>query len=82
MATFTISLSGSAIVNGSKSWTLSDADVQKLSTFTLAKYAAAGSSITAAQALGLWTQDFVNRTISDVGEHQRAIASVPPVVFT
>lgn len=79
MATFTISLSGSAVVNGSKSWTLSDADVQALSTFTIQKF---GPTLTAQQALTLWAQDFVNRTISDVLVYQKSVAVVPPLTFT
>ena len=81
MATFTISLSGSAVVNGSKNWTLTDADVQKLSTFLIAKYGGS-SSITAGQALSLWVQDFVNSTISDVRTYQQATAVVVPPAFT
>lgn len=78
MATFTISLSGSAVVNGSKSWTLSDADVQSLATFLINKYGAA----TAQQALALWAQDFVNTTISNVQIYQKSTATVPPLTFT
>jgi len=81
MATFQISLSGSAVANGSKNWTLSDADVQKLVTFLIAKYG--GSvSITSTQALSLWTQDFVNSTVSDVKAYQLATTPIAPIVFT
>ncbi len=82
MATFTISLSGSTVVNGSKSWTLSDADVQSLSNFLIAKFSFNGPPLTPAQALLAWVQDFVNQTVSNVASFQKAQIIVPPVTFT
>lgn len=78
MATFTISLSGSAVVTGSKSWTVSDADVQTLVNFLSNKF----STSTPQQALLAWSQDFVSRTISDVRGYQQSQAAITPLTFT
>jgi hypothetical protein len=83
MATFTIGLSGSAVVNGSKNWTLSDGDVQSLVNFLVVKYSgSAVPALTAQQCLALWAQDFVNRTIADVKGVPAGNGGVPPIVFT
>lgn len=82
MATFTISLSGSAVVNGSKNWTVSDADVQRLVDFLIARYSPPTGPLTPQQALLAWTQDFVTHAANDARNHQRAQAVVAPVVFT
>lgn len=83
MATFTISISGSAVVNGSKNWAVADADIQTLSTFMIAKYSSPGQAqLTAPQALSAWAQDFVNRTIAEVRSYQQSQAAVSPIVFT
>lgn len=78
MATFTISLSGSSVVNGTKNWTLTDADVQLLVTFLTNKF----SATTPQQALLAWSQDFVGRTINEVRNYQQNQAAVAPIVFT
>lgn len=83
MATFTISLSGSAVVNGSKSWTVSDADVQGLVTFLIATYSVPGGpTLTPQQALLAWTQSFVSGTIAQVQRYQRTQAAIAPITFT
>lgn len=81
MATFTIAFSGSGVFNGSKSWTISDADEQKLIDFLVTKYAGQ-STPTSSQALSSWTQEFVNQTIADVRAYQKSQAVAAPIVFT
>jgi hypothetical protein len=78
MATFTISLSGSSVVNGSKNWTVSDADVQILVNFLANRF----STPPNAQALAAWTQDFVSSTINQVRSFQQTQAIVTPITFT
>lgn len=89
MATFTISLSGSTVVNGSKSWTVSDADVQALVNYlvpTMTAESGSKTTLTPSQALLAWAQGFVSETVSNVQFHQRqqqaAALSVPPLSFT
>lgn len=83
MATFTISISGSAVVNGTKNWTVSDADIQKLADFMIERYSASGQiPLTAPQGLSMWAQSFVNQTISDVQGYQKAKAAIAPMAFT
>lgn len=77
MATFSISLSGSGVVNGSKNWTISDADVQALLNYLEGVYPAPTSQ----QVLANWAQAFVRRTIEEVKAHQRTQANIPPIVF-
>lgn len=79
MATFTIGITGSSVVNGSKSWTLSDADVQKLVDYQMAIYP--GANPTPQQALVMWAQTFVDKTIQDVKNHQKANLAVAPIAF-
>lgn len=86
MPTVTISLAGSAIVNGSKPYTISDPDVQTLINHIIAKYSpAAGPPLTNTQALLKWTQLFVDNTTNEVhrkqvNDAQQAI-NIPPIVF-
>lgn len=88
MPTFTISLSGSTVVNGSKSWTISDADVQSLADFLVAQYTPAASApLSYSQALLAWVQEFVSTTIGRVQHYQteknrQQVATAPPVSFT
>lgn len=82
MATLTISLSGSNVVNGSKSWTVTNADVQKLVDCLIARHSALASQITAQQALLAWAQQFVDQTRTDVHEHQRSLVAVAPIGFS
>lgn len=95
MAQLTISLSGSSVVNGSKSWTLSDADVQKLIDYMIVKYTfkrgpkqPAVVPPTAIQALNFWVSSFVDNTVAEITSSQRdkaakaAEAAVTPITFT
>lgn len=84
MATFTITLSGSAVVNGTKSWTVSDTDVQSLVNYLQVKYftgGPGGSAPTPQQALLSWCQDWVTTTIGQVQNFVRAQASIAPITF-
>lgn len=71
MATLTISLAGSSVVNGSKSWTVSDADVQALIDYNATKYSGGSRGetvppLTPAQALLAWAQGFVRQSAAEV----------------
>lgn len=77
MATFTISLASTPFT-GSKSWTLSDADVTSLITYLNNRYAPA----TGAAALVSWAQNFVNRTVAEVQDFQQTQVQVPSITFT
>lgn len=78
MATFTISLSGSGVVNGSKSWDISDADTTLLVAYLRNRYSTATNQL----ALAAWTQDFVGGTIMQVRNAQQSSAPITPIVFT
>lgn len=86
MATFTISLSGSTVVNGSKSWTVSDADVQLLVDYMAKKFAGRGNPpLPNGQALLAWVTSFVQTTVGEIQyqktqEAQRAV-TVSPLSF-
>lgn len=91
MATLTISLAGSSVVNGSKSWTVSDADVQSLIDYMALKYAPGSrgpnrTPLAPAQALSAWAQGFVtgsaNEVRSDKMRQAQAAVSVAPITFT
>lgn len=95
MATLQISLSGSAVINGSKSYTLTDADVQTLISYMQTKFATANSDgsttpLTAAQALLAWANDWVSSTRDEIRSRALTNAkqqaadqvSVPPIVFS
>ena len=83
MATFTISLSGSSVVNGSKSWTISDADVQALTNYLSAAYGRPppAAPLTPQQCLLAWVQDFVGQTVANVKDYQRSAAVITPITF-
>lgn len=78
MATFTISLSGSTVVNGSKSWTVSDTDVQTLINYLEVMY----NVSTPSAALLAWVQDFVSTTVNDVRQKNTIQQPPPPLSFT
>lgn len=78
MATFTISLAGSAVINGSKSWTISDADVTNLINYLNFTYAPLANGT----ALVAWAQGFVTRTISDVKNFMQLQNPPASIVFT
>lgn len=87
MPTLTISLAGSSVVNGSKTWTVTDEDVQTLIDFQRGKYSERGKTpLTNQQALVAWAQNFVRQTVGEIHTAQREAAqaalNVPPIVFT
>lgn len=87
MATVTISLAGSSVVNGTKNYTISDADVQTLINHMIAKYSpAAGPPLTNMQALLKWAQRFVDATSGEIQATQVHDATqaidIPLIVFT
>ncbi len=77
MAALTISLSGSSVVNGSKSFTISDADVQRwINQLTAASPLPAQ---TPQQVLVAWANLVVQRAIGDVQAFERAAAPITPI---
>ncbi len=91
MATLTISLSGSAVVNGSKSYTVSDVDIQSLLNWAASVYAVQlaaqfnpsntpGFVPTNAQILLAWVQGFIDSTKASVQRFQTAAPTVPPPI--
>ncbi len=81
MPTLTFSLAGSAIVNGSIPFTISDADVQKWVDYLVA-IAPAATPPTPAQALTHWARGVVAGTVADVQAYNRARADVPIIVIS
>ncbi len=81
MATFTMALSGSGVVNGTKTWTVSDADVQHLLDYLASVYPST-TPPTNQQALLFWVQGFVTETVMNVKAFQVAQTTVAPIVFT
>lgn len=87
MPTLTMSISGSTIVNGSKNWQLSDADLQRILDFMKSK-PDIPPNLTNAQLLLNWVTEFINGTNQQVQQYeifvkqQAAPSSTPPVVFT
>ena len=84
MATLTISLSGSAIVTGSKSYTVSDADIQALLDWGQANYASVlpqpPATPTNAQILLAWVQGWINATKDSVQRFKTTAPVVPPQI--
>lgn len=92
MATLTIGLSGSSVINGSKSYTLSDSDIQLIINWAINKFSPRDitgtitTPLTPAQALLAWVQDrMATATIQEVKNYnvglQIQAVTVPPVVF-
>lgn len=85
MATLTVSLSGSAVVNGSKSYTVSDADVQTLLTWVSQqpRRFAVPQNPTNQQLLLAWVQQWVNENRDMVQQANTPPPVVPaPITFT
>lgn len=87
MTTFTASISGSAIVNGSHSWTISDADLQSLLDWATVTFAAPGGPPLAnGPALIAWMQAMLDFSRSNVAgfkqDQARKAISIPAIVFT
>jgi len=76
MATLTIGLSGSATVNGSKNYTLTDAQVARL--IAAMKYYF-GSTLTDGQALVAWADGVIDHTKSQIAQAERNQQTVPTV---
>lgn len=90
MTTLTIQVSGSAIVNGSKSWTFTDADLQTIIDIWTTKGLGVSTALTPAtprtptQALVAWATSFVTTTVADVRSKRESDAksSVVDAVFS
>jgi hypothetical protein len=84
MATFTASLSGSTVVNGSKNYTISDADIQRLIDYLIVRYTPKGPDAVPPSkqvALGMWIQEFVDSSTNRELEHSTTQNIPPPIVF-
>lgn len=92
MATVTFTLAGSSVVNGSKSYTITDADVQKWINTAIDRYSPRDingditTPLTPGQALLAWVQNqWVDATRSEVRNYmtnqQMALINVAPVEF-
>jgi hypothetical protein len=85
MATLTISLSGSAVVNGSKNYTVSDADIQTLLNWAGRFAPGVTPQSTAAQILVAWANWMIANTVTAVKQDQlgsaaaAATAAVTPI---
>jgi hypothetical protein len=78
MATLTISLTGSAIIaNASKSYTVSDTDLQSLLDMAAANYAAAGA--TNPQILLAWVQNWIDITKTQIRGF-KTVSTSPPLI--
>lgn len=95
MGTLTITASGFSTINGSKTYTASDADWDTLISYMQIKYAPNASPgvpapLTPAQALLAWVQDWVMSTreeirfkqLQDAQKLAASQATVTPIVFT
>jgi hypothetical protein len=82
MATLSISLSGSGVVNGTKNYTVSDADIQRTldwASFTYKAYIfnTFGPAPTNQQILLAWIQ---NQLIAPTVKGEQAFLQGPPVI--
>jgi hypothetical protein len=73
MATLTISISGSAVVNGARNYTLSDAMVTRLINAMRAPYMP-GDTRTDAQVLAAWADMLIERTKQHVLVEEQSAA--------
>lgn len=80
MATLTISLTGSAIVSGTKSYTVSDADLQSLLDTYSQDRAFIGMTPTNQQILLAWVQGWIERSKADVLRSKTT--SPPPITIS
>lgn len=91
MATITFSLSGSSVVNGNKSWTISDADVQILIDYMALKFGTRpgpmgpSTPLPPGQALAAWVTDFIVGTKNEIQRAKtreaQAAVSVAPITI-
>lgn len=84
MATLSISLSGSSVVNGTKSYTVSDADITSLLAWAQSAFSQQlplpPATPTNQQILLAWVQSWVNGTKMAVQQFQTPPAVVPPQI--
>lgn len=87
MTTFTTSVSGSAILNGSRSWTVSDADYQKCLNYLVVRYTGKdGVAPPQGQALVRWMQEQIDllmgQTKQAKDQDDAKTIDNPPPLFT
>ena len=86
MATLAITLSGSAVVNGSKSYTVSDADTQAVLNWAEVAFAASlpqpPQSPTNTQILLAWVQSWINGTRDAVTVQNTVVTPGTPPTFS
>lgn len=88
MATITMSLSGSGIVNGSKNYTISDADLRQLLDWGADAFfrrrvnpdGSAPGTPTDTQVLLAWIQAWIDQTKSGVQSFKTVPAVTPPQI--
>jgi len=78
MATLAISVSGSALVNASKSYTINDADLQTLLSWAQVSYAnALPVNPTSQQILLAWVQGWIDATRANIQQVNTPAPTVP-----
>ena len=78
MATLTISITGSTVVSGSKSYTATDASIQRLLIWAASRYATVLSTApTNAQIMVAWADSWVNGTRNAVSQFETPTPVVP-----
>ena len=83
MATLSISLSGSGVVNGSKNYTVSDADIQRVLDWAKVAFASSlPTNPTNGQVLTAWVQSWVNGTKDAVQVQGRQTTVPTPIDIT
>jgi hypothetical protein len=85
MATLTISLTGTALMpNASKSYTVSDADIQRTLNYVQATFMnprmGAPINPTPQQVLLTWVQQWINTTMAQEQQYGTAPATPPPPI--
>lgn len=81
MATLTITLTSTPL-SGTKTYTVSDADVSALIAWAQAFFPQSGSPLTPQQALLAWVQDWVDRTRGQVQQFNTTQNVPPPITLT
>lgn len=80
MATITTSLSGSAIVNGTKNYTISDADLQILLNWAQNYFVSSlPASPTNQQILLAWIQWWIDLTKKNI-QQANLVTTIPPAI--
>lgn len=80
MSTLTITLAGSAIVNGTKSYTISDSDLQTLLNWAGTALIPPGA--TSQQILLAWVQWWVHMTQQRVQQANVTVTTPPPITIS